>query len=272
MLSLWGAISRELTLWAGERARHTSEHASKRFAACPGERVNWRSLAWFAATVLLSPVLAGVWTIATAGERFEGQAEIVDANTFRVSRTKLRLWGVDAPESGQVSLNAAGNRYLCGSKAALALADWIGRRRLSCQQRDTDRYGRPVASCTLAGEDVAGWLARQGWARDYPRYSRGAYAHQEQHARDARRGIWQGEHVAPWDWRRGARLAAEADGASALGCRIKGNVTSSGRIYHVPGSRHYGRTRIDERAGERWFLLRRGDQTGRMASAAIVML
>ena len=112
-----------------------------------------------------------------------------------------------------------------------------------------------MASCTLAGEDVAGWLARQGWARDYTRYSRGAYALQERQAREARRGIWQGEHVAPWDWRRGARLPTEADGASAGGCRIKGNITSSGRIYHVPGSRHYERTKIDEGAGERWFCL-----------------
>ena len=34
---------------------------------------------------------------------------------------------------------------------------------------------------------------------------------------------------------------------------MKGNVTASGKIYHVPGSRHYDRTRIDESKGERWF-------------------
>jgi len=37
-------------------------------------------------------------------------------------------------------------------------------------------------------------------------------------------------------------------------CRIKGNVTSKGeRIYHVPGSRNYDRTRIELSKGERWF-------------------
>jgi endonuclease YncB( thermonuclease family) len=36
-------------------------------------------------------------------------------------------------------------------------------------------------------------------------------------------------------------------------CRIKGNVGSSGRIYHVPGSHAYAKTRIDESKGERWF-------------------
>ena len=36
-------------------------------------------------------------------------------------------------------------------------------------------------------------------------------------------------------------------------CRIKGNISRSGKIYHVPGSRDYDETRIDESRGERWF-------------------
>ena len=47
--------------------------------------------------------------------------------------------------------------------------------------------------------------------------------------RAARRGIWRGRFVPPWDWRRGVRLAdAEPPGA----CAIKGNVNRDGeRIY-----------------------------------------
>jgi len=37
------------------------------------------------------------------------------------------------------------------------------------------------------------------------------------------------------------------------GCQIKGNIGSSGRIYHLPGSDSYAGTRIDESKGERWF-------------------
>ena len=37
-------------------------------------------------------------------------------------------------------------------------------------------------------------------------------------------------------------------------CAIKGNISKSGtRIYHVPGGRFYGQTRIDTSRGERWF-------------------
>jgi hypothetical protein len=37
------------------------------------------------------------------------------------------------------------------------------------------------------------------------------------------------------------------------GCRIKGNVSAGGRIYHLPGTASYERTRIDPRRGEAWF-------------------
>lgn len=48
-----------------------------------------------------------------------------------------------------------------------------------------------------------------------------------------------------------ATIAAQASSGS---CTIKGNVGQDGsRLYHVPGSPWYDRTRIDERAGERWF-------------------
>ncbi len=36
-------------------------------------------------------------------------------------------------------------------------------------------------------------------------------------------------------------------------CPIKGNISSAGRIYHVPWSEWYERTRIDPARGERWF-------------------
>ena len=36
-------------------------------------------------------------------------------------------------------------------------------------------------------------------------------------------------------------------------CRIKGNISKHGRIYHVPGSRWYDETKIDTSKGERWF-------------------
>jgi hypothetical protein len=42
-------------------------------------------------------------------------------------------------------------------------------------------------------------------------------------------------------------------GSGTSGCKIKGNISKSGKIYHGPGSRWYDRTKIDEAKGEKWF-------------------
>lgn len=48
-------------------------------------------------------------------------------------------------------------------------------------------------------------------------------------------------------------IPAPAVESPAATCRIKGNISESGRIYHVPGSEWYERTQINPAKGERWF-------------------
>lgn len=36
-------------------------------------------------------------------------------------------------------------------------------------------------------------------------------------------------------------------------CRIKGNISQKGRIYHLPGMRYYAQTKINKSIGEMWF-------------------
>lgn len=125
---------------------------------------------------------------------------------------------------------------------------------VTCQERDTDRYGRIVAVCHARTDDVNATMVLTGLALAYRRYSYD-YVAAEATAKAARRGLWAGRFVEPWDWRRGKRLAGTAANEKATGaCQIKGNISSKGvRIYHKPGSRWYGRTKIDVRKGERWF-------------------
>ena len=92
----------------------------------------------------------------------------------------------------------------------------------------------------------------------FHRYST-AYAGEESEAKAARRGLWRGEFVRPWDWRHGRRLdsAARNTGTVAVracgDCRIKGNISqnSGRRWYHVPGHPEYEKTRISRSHGER---------------------
>jgi endonuclease YncB( thermonuclease family) len=191
-----------------------------------------------------------------------GRASVVDGDTLDIRGTRIRLHGVDAPESAQTCRDAKGQAYRCGQQAALALADHIGAASVSCEQKDVDRYKRIVAVCSAGGEDLNAWLVAHGYALAYRQYA-ADYVDEEAAARRARRGVWGGAFTPPWDWLKGER----EDGASgaapppaparekaAAGCRIKGNISRKGeRVYHVPGSRDYERTELDEAAGERWF-------------------
>ena len=184
---------------------------------------------------------------------------MIDGDTNEVGTARIRLFGVDAPESAQSCLAESG-RWSCGEQATRALAGRIDGRSVACEERDRDRYGRIVAVCRHGGQDVNAWLVRGGWAVAYRRYST-AYAGEEAAAKGAQQGLWRGEFVPPWDWRRGVRLTAasrEPSRGSARDrghCNIKGNIShnSARRIYHMPGDRDYERTRISTARGERYF-------------------
>lgn len=139
------------------------------------------------------------------GRQIIGIASVIDGDTIEIHGERIRLFGIDAPESRQECQRPDGSRWRCGQQAALALQDHIGRRPLTCEQRDVDRYHRTVAQCRVADDDINAWLVASGWAVAFTRYSRD-YVQQQEEARAARRGIWSGEFVMPGDWRRGERL------------------------------------------------------------------
>ena len=200
-----------------------------------------------ASLTLLAFVFSGA-----AHARIAGPATVNDGDSITVSGHRIRLFGIDAPEGKQTCV-AGGQRWRCGRSATRALRKRISGRSVVCTERDRDGYGRVVAVCRVDGQDINAWMISQGMAVAYRKYSR-AYVGQERSAKAARRGMWRGQFVPPWDWRRGKRLAAAAPAASAGECRIKGNISRSGtRIYHVLGAQHYDRTRINTSKGERWF-------------------
>lgn len=194
-----------------------------------------------------------------ADKPVSGTVTVSDGDTLRVGSVKVRLFGIDAPELAQ----ACGD-WACGRAAADRLAELAAAGSATCLPRDIDRYGRLVATCTVAGIDLGGQLVAEGLARAYVRYG-DEYATAEAIARDAGAGLWRGEAEAPWDYRADRALervavqrrpeAETSAGTGARGdCRIKGNLSSGGRrIYHLPGTRAYARTRIDTAKGERWF-------------------
>jgi endonuclease YncB( thermonuclease family) len=206
----------------------------------------------FAITVAASFLLT---SIATAAE-IRGVPKILDGDTVEIAQQRIRIFGIDAPETEQLCLDAAAQRSSCGVSARNALSSLSAGRSWSCTTVDQDQYGRPVARCQVAGQDVGRWMVAQGWALAFIRYS-SAYVDDERASRSARRGVWSGAFIAPWDWRSrststvihgavsvpaGAQKillnAVSEAGASDSPCMIKGNFKPDGScIYHHPGQR-----------------------------------
>jgi endonuclease YncB( thermonuclease family) len=134
-------------------------------------------------------------------QTISGRASVIDGDTIEIRGERIRLFGIDAPESGQ-SCTVQGKAFPVGQRAAFALADKIASRVVDCRPKDRDRFNRPVAVCSVTGEDINAWMAANGWALAYRYYSRD-YVSQEEQASKSKLGIWQcSDFVPPWDWRR----------------------------------------------------------------------
>ena len=181
-----------------------------------------------------------------------GMAEVFDGDTLEIGPVRVRLHGIDAPETGQSCSTRDGSSWRCGARARTHLAELVADDPIACEALDRDPYGRIIARCRAQGVDVAEALVTDGLAWAFLEFSTD-YRQTELAARERGIGIWQAPTQAPWDYRddRWARAVADAPND----CPIKGNINrgSGERIYHTPWSPNYALTQIDEAKGERWF-------------------
>lgn len=221
-------------------------------SAEPQRSVLSRSAAVLAGTLMLSSLCSA--QALTGREMISGLARVLDGDTLEIGAVRVRIFGIDAPEGAQTCEGGQG-RWECGKRATAALRRLTAGKQVECKGRDLDAYGRLLAVCHVKGVDVGEAMVRQGLAWAFVRYS-DVYSASEKVARAERRGVFAVETSPPWEFRaerwEGAAQTAQADRARA--CPIKGNFSRSGsRIYHLPWQASYARTKINERAGERWF-------------------
>ena len=109
----------------------------------------------------------------TFADNLSGQAGIIDGDTLEIHGTRIRLWGIDAPESNQLCRGDDSIQYRCGAKAANDLDSFLAKRPIDCVPVSLDQYRRTVATCSVDGVDLADRLVRNGLALDWPQYSKG---------------------------------------------------------------------------------------------------
>ncbi|WP_333632057.1 thermonuclease family protein [Agrobacterium cavarae] len=142
-------------------------------------------------TLVLSPALA-------AAADITGRASVIDGDTIEINGVRIRFEGIDAPESRQICENAAGKAYRCGQASAKALEAFLAKSRPTTCTATGTSYDRIVGYCERAdGADVNAWMVRNGYAIDWPKYSGGRYAPEQEEAQAARAGIWAGAFDPP---------------------------------------------------------------------------
>ena len=145
--------------------------------------------------------LLSLFTGAQAATRITGRVVGVhDGDTLTVLtagnvETKVRLHGIDAPESGQAF----------GNVSKQALSGMVFGKTVVVDALSHDRYGRVIGVVYLPEGNVNHAMVAYGYAWWYQEYASKSVALQyyQARARAARAGLWADPHaIAPWIYRK----------------------------------------------------------------------
>jgi endonuclease YncB( thermonuclease family) len=141
--------------------------------------------------------------------RISGKPQVIDGNTIAFDDgIEIDISaGMDAPPLEQKGL-IGGKFYPCGKEAAEFLRKLIGDQTATCFVGAKDKAGpgrRLQGICYVGAVRVDHEMILNGWAVADHSLSVPA----EIIARENKRGLWQGQFIAPKRWRKGERLPGE---------------------------------------------------------------
>ena len=139
-----------------------------------------------------------------------GNAKVSDADTIKISKYKIRLHGIDAPEKKQICQRPYLNLfffslyedYFCGEFVTNKLKEFIENKIIECRVNDKkDFFGRYLGVCYKNNLNINQWLVENGYAVAFIKYSKD-YVKFEEIAKKNKVGIWSGKFLMPWEWRK----------------------------------------------------------------------
>ncbi len=197
-----------------------------------------------AAAIFVAIQLSATVSAATLRGRV---VSISDGDTLTVvdsrnQQYRVRLSGIDAPESGQSF----------GRISKYNLSSLVAGRSVTVDYHKFDRYGRLVGKVTLAELDINLQQIRSGLAWVYTDFEAelssddaNAYRAAEREARKGLRGLWaDADPKAPWVFRRSARARDQVESRPLLDtstAQIEKSVIANRRshVFHRPDCPDY---------------------------------
>jgi endonuclease YncB( thermonuclease family) len=148
-------------------------------------------------------VLSLLWCNISLANNFK----VIDGDTIKLNGEKIRFSGIDAPES-----NYKGKEQICfinetivrcGKLSKVFLIKTIGKNKVTCKiENKPDKYKRKLGECFINNLSLSRILVRNGYAFDWPYYSKKKYAIDQDYAKDNKLGLWNMKFEFPWDFRK----------------------------------------------------------------------
>lgn len=130
----------------------------------------------------------------------EGFVQVLEGDLISVNGTPVRLYGIDAPDLGQICRTRTGRPYDCGEASRAMLDRLIGAAQVSCTIYARLATDAEVGRCFVGRTDIAAALVRRGWAFSQPSLSN-RYERPQARAQAREVGVWSGRAARPWVWR-----------------------------------------------------------------------
>ena len=135
-----------------------------------------------------------------------GTVKVIDGDTIYHGGIKIRFSGIDAPESNfrGRNQNCLYNQKIvnCGDMSKDFLIQLIKNKKVTCKlEKKLDQFNRKLGECFINNESLSKILVKNGYAFDYPKYSKFKFSKYQKYAKKKELGLWKMKFQFPWDFR-----------------------------------------------------------------------
>ena len=136
--------------------------------------------------------------------------KVIDGDTISINNVSIRFSGIDAPESyyrGKDQKCLIGDSVInCGKLSKNFLIKLIGKKKVECKlEKKPDQYNRKLGECFVENKSLSRLMVKNGYAFDYPKYSKKKFAEEQEYAKNNKLGLWNMKFEFPWIFREKVR-------------------------------------------------------------------